>query len=38
MLLLLNQAARRLLVQQGYHLSYCPNFRGRLYRRLGYFL
>ena len=30
MLLLLNQAATQLLVEQGYHLSYCPNFRGRL--------
>ena len=30
MFLLLIQAATRPLVKQGYHLSHCPNFRGRL--------
>ena len=33
MFLLLIQAATRPLVKQGYHLSHCPNFRGRLYLR-----
>jgi DNA polymerase V len=31
MFLLLIQAATRPLVKQGYHLSHCPNFRGRLF-------